>query len=471
MQDPLHIEEKRIIVGNHKTLAKGSATFIESMLSQPHLVAEQCHAVRSGDIPAAYEKLRELTSPWPVIISSKYKNEMAVINRDIGILLYKSMLIISRDYPTLFKQQYDIPAQWFADLNENDGARQFMIGRYDALISRGALKLLEYNAGSNIGGWHLYRLIDFYRDIVGDINHLNYTPILEEFLASIERMIEQKIVGEGSPYNLLFVLENEHEKDDFVASLPYFEEAINKRQLQLRLLFDVNFQKLEVDENGAWFNGERVDAVSVPVFNFDSGTEKVQQLMKLHWQNRVVFPDNPIYLALGNKSCFANLYFLMQENRLSSKEVELVSKYIPWTHHLGDELNRLIGQGASFDVSNILNNKDDFVLKRDGLLGGDHVYVGKFTSESTWYSVVSLARKNPGWIVQKYYPSDQFYAPTYEGNIVPHDYVLGFFDLGSEYGGAGVRLMPSKLNNGVVNSAKGADYTMVFEQAQQILMI
>lgn len=498
------------VLANHRTLSKCNAAFVESMLTQQTgelTQGEQCYGeqkqsgksqseqgvtqnkvsqqralIRGGEIPVAYEMLRQYVNPWPVIVGSKYKSDMAQVTGKIGQLLYKSNVIMARDYPALFNKQYDLPIEWFNTLDENAPEGQFMVGRYDALISRGALKLVEYNAGTNIGGWHLYRLVDRYREVVQGIKNLDYTPILDAFLSSLHRMIESKVVpGKGAdsgdnaasdmPYHVLFVLENENEKNDFVSSLPYFEEAMNACRLNVKLHFDVDFQQLDVNDEGAWINGDKMDALSVPVFDIDASSEKVQKLMQLHWQNKVVFPDNPIYLSAGNKSCFANVYFLMQQNKLTQEEAQLISQYIPWTHHLDDEVLQLTGQSSAIDITQLQTDKANYVIKRDGLLGGDHVYVGRFTSDSTWESVLSLAQKNPGWIVQKYFASDAFYASTDDDSIVPHDYIFGFFDTGSHYGGAGVRIMPSKLSDGVVNSAKGANYTMVFEQQQKMLTL
>lgn len=476
------------LLTNHRRLAKCNATFVESMLTQQGegngagrtqegaaqaaspLLNQQRDLIRSGEIPVAYEMLRQHVNPWPVIVGSKYKNDMDLVTRKIGQLLYKSNVIMARDYPALFKKQYDLPIEWFNTLDENAPEGQFMVGRYDALISRGAIKLVEYNAGTNIGGWHLYRLVERYRDVVKSVKNLAYTPILDSFLSALNKMVKAKVVAD-KPYHLLFVLENESEKNDFVSSLPYFEEAMKKCQLNLTLHFDVDFQTVEVNDDGAYINDVKIDALSVPVFDIDFKSEKVQKLMQLHRQNKVVFPDNPVYLATGNKSCFANLFFLMQQSKLTQEEAELISTFIPWTHHLDDEVLQLTGQANAIDMSQLQHDKASYVIKRDGLLGGDHVYVGRYTSESTWESVLALAQKNPGWIVQKYYASDGFYASTDDNSIVQHDYIFGFFDTGAKYGGAGVRIMPSKLSDGVVNSAKGANYTMVFEQEQKVLML
>ena len=475
------------ILNNHSALGKGNLNFIESMLAQPHLITEQRQHIRSGDIPLLYEKLREVVSPWPVILGSKYKHEMRTITNKIGTLLHKSMVIMATDYPALFQQQYDLPLEWFTsqDQDQPQPAGPFMMGRYDALISRGAVKLVEYNAGTNLGGWHLYSLAERYRSVVdkataaNPISQMSHTPILEVFLAAFERMIKHNVAhfpdtktnSDAGPFNLLFILENDNDKNEFMSSLPYFEKAINQRKLGLNLLFDVEFKNIDITDNGAWFNGLPIHGLSVPSAEIDATSATIQQLMHLHWQHKIVFPDNPINTASGNKSAFANLHFLMQRSKLSKDDDQLINKYIPWTHHLSKEFNTLAGQTALLDSSKLIANKDEYVIKRDGFLGGDHVYVGKFTGADTWASVVALAQNMQGWVAQKYYPSDSFYAPTDDNQIVPHDYIIGFFDASSEYGGAGVRLMPSKLNDGVVNSAKGANYTMVFEQAQQMLQL
>ncbi|MCO7199094.1 hypothetical protein [Pseudoalteromonas sp. OANN1] len=451
------------LLDNHKALANSNAEFIKTMLNAPERIEEQTQAIRSGEIPKSYEQLRASVSPWPVIIDSRTKNDMIEVVKKISDLLFKSMVILAREYPAVFKAQYKVPIEWFNQLDPNLPAGQFMVGRYDALITRNMLKLVEFNAGTNIGGWHLYHLTDLYRQIVGGSNKLEITQILDCYLIQTERMAKEKLGDIGRPLNLLFEFENENELCK--ESLNFFTQVINQLDLNLNIVTDINFDKLQVDAERATIDGVQIDIVNVPIFNFDFNEKRILDLTILHRNNKLFFPDNPIDLSTGHKSCFANLHFLLGQNRLDEREARLVSKYIPLTYHLNSELLSLIGTESQIEDTKFIANKDNWVIKRDGLLGGDHVYVGKFTTQSSWENILQLAKKGVGWIVQQYYPSDGFYAPTDSNQILPHDYIFGFFNFGGTYGGVGVRKVQSKLSDGVVNSAKGAQYTAVLEVA------
>lgn len=456
------------VISNHLTLSKTNANFIESMLASPEKIASQKASIRSGRIPPIYENLRSFICPWPVIVGSKYKKDMSEVTAKIGSLLHKSNQLMAKHFPEFFKQQYKLPIAWFSDSPIKEGFGDTMLGRYDALVCRGKLRLVEYNAGSNIGGWHLCHLTELYRQVVGSSTKLEITEILPSYLFNLVRMAKSHL-GEERVFNLLFEFENKEEMKE--ESVDLFTEVIQKYQLPLKVLYDIGFQSIQVAENEARLDGDRVDILCAPIFGVNEPQPQILQLLKLHQQNQILYPDNPVNLATGNKSCFANLYFLMQRNMLTTEEASLVSKYIPWSSHVVNQIGSQTMGTGQINLDNIIDNKSDYVLKRDGLLGGEQVFVGEFTPHEIWKNALKLASTSNGWIVQQYCPSDAFYAPTEDNAIVPHDYVFGFFDFGSSYGGAGVRLSPSELSKGVVNSAKGAQYTCLFEVQANTLVL
>ncbi|WDE09193.1 hypothetical protein SG34_030990 [Thalassomonas viridans] len=408
-------------------------------------------------------------SPWPVIINAGRKSQFEEIVANIGQLLYKSVALMAKHYPLIFKQLYQIPEAYLQYIRPGNELKTKLVGRYDALISNSGIKLLEYNGGCNIGGWWLYELIGLFREVLGPhAKDLKETPVLEEFLSYLEKISRTVNADDSKPVNILFELDGLAQKQEFVQAMPMFNKAIKKRGLNIRLFFDIDFTEVNVNGESVYFEDKLIDVLVAPMVHVDAGKPVVEQLTHLHFQEKVVFLDNPVNLLTGIKSNFANLYFLQQQGLLSLKESELVSKYISWTAYLSDSLTGHCGRDNQAAVAKYLQDKDSYVIKKDGLFGGRHVYIGRQVSASAWKSVVTMARKEQGWTIQKFYPSDPFYAPNNDLDIAEHDYILGFFDFGSRYGGCWVRL--TEMRGGVVNATQGAACTVVFEVPQKKLV-
>ncbi|OBP16543.1 hypothetical protein A5320_03870 [Rheinheimera sp. SA_1] len=338
-------------------------------------------------------------------------------------------------------------------------------------MTKGNFKLIEYNAGTNIGGWHLLRCVETYRDIVGGGGNLVCTPILEKFLKLVYQMTNNDKCNAVPSVNLLFVLDSTDAVEDLRTSLPFFKMALVELDLDISVFWTQSLDDVSVSDTGVFFHNKKMDVLSFPVFQFDYHDPKIEMMVLLHQQKKVVFPDMPAFLIAGYKSNFANLHWLNNCGKFDKSESAFINKFIPATYHLSDELNSVINQDLSWLYREVEQNKDNFVIKRDGYFGGDHVYVGRFMTDTSWRNILSAARKSKDWIVQQYCPSDHFYAPEPDGKLALHNYIFGFFNFGGDYGGAGVRLMKMDTGSGVVNSAKGAQYTSIFEVPAQSIFI
>jgi hypothetical protein len=103
---------------------------------------------------------------------------------------------------------------------------------------------------------------------------------------------------------------------------------------------------------------------------------------------------------LGHKSLMAALCDKRFHKYLKDDEIEALSELLPETHKLDQ-----------FDINDLLNSKDEWVIKPSDLAEGEGVVVGIGTTETVWKEKISNALKNPEyWIVQKRVdiPQDKF---------------------------------------------------------------
>ncbi|MFT4928923.1 MAG: hypothetical protein ACI8WB_005043 [Phenylobacterium sp.] len=459
---------KQAVIKSHYNLSKINGEFVEHMLQNSDMVAQQRATILNAELPKSLSYMRSVASPWPLIVDNKLKGQYKEITQRMGQLLYKSVVLMAEHYPQMYKQLYQVPIELADYVKLDDTVGEAMIGRFDGLMHNGALKLVEYNAGSNIGGWHMYRQAEVFRQITGSFGaKLESTAVLEQFftyLNKIGQAVKTHQTGQET-VNVLFEMNNPEETQECLGALDYFEQAIAVCKLNIRLFFDTNFEQIRIENEQVMMDDQVIDVITAPMFGIDSSNLMLQQLTHLHFAGKVAFPDNPVYLLSGHKSNFANLYFLMQQGLLSKQEYEMVSKYLPWTAYLNDSFNQ--GSGKVSESAQFIDGKDQYVIKRDGLMGGQHVYIGLYMSVEGWRNVLVLAGNEPGWSIQKFYPSDPFYSPLDDHDIIEFDLVFGFFDFGTTFGGCVIRMMPTASCNGVVNASKGAQCTMALEMPQR----
>lgn len=452
-------------------LAKFNADFVGRSLAMPEIIAIQQEKIRNCLLPPAYESLRHAISPWPVIVTDKTVKEMNDACSGVTTLLFKALQIISTEFPELFTTIYGSDIADLALQNQQFWKIEQSIGRYDAVMVDGCLKLLEYNSGTNIGGWHLYRCTDAYKEIIGGGPDVICTPILERFLTAVYRMVRDKMVTATETIRLLFVVDSDEAIGDLTGSLPFFRQALVQCGIEIEMFWTDSLDEVVVTSEGVYFSDARIHALSFPVVNFDYRNQKIEAIVALHLSGKVVFPDMPAFLVAGYKSNFANLCWLNSHGKFAPAEAELIRRFIPATFYLSDEINSAIDVDTRWLLDEVERKKDSYVIKRDGFFGGDHVYVGKFVSQQAWQNILSVARRSNNWIVQQYCESDLFQAPERCGNVALHNYIFGFFNFAGCYGGAGVRLMRVETGGGVVNSAKGAQYTAILEVQPQTLLL
>lgn len=146
-------------------------------------------------------------------------------------------------------------------------------------------------------------------------------------------------------------------------------------------------------------------------------------------------------------SLLRNHYF--QNKYLTSDQVDVINKHIPWTTKLDDE-EKISRNGQTMSLIDYsIENKDNLVLKIDNETRGAHIYIGKNISMSKWKKLLA-DNNNKNWIIQEYcnIPST-IILENKNGQIeeIEKKYGIDFFMYNGKYAGIVSRISESDIIN------------------------
>jgi hypothetical protein len=239
------------------------------------------------------------------------------------------------------------------------------------------------------------------------------------------------------------------------------------------VFFFRDFDELSFAPGGeVTFGGKVMDAVLLTVP--EDGVIGKPAMMKLtasFLAGHIVFPDNPIYAILNNKSLLAMLHEPSLLQQLPSTEQAFIHRYVPWTAKVNQQQvsYQYEGQNEAQSVhlpTLLADNKDLFVLKKSLSAAGRDVYIGAFMDQPQWLECIDKVKDDNGWLVQRFCKADKVVATSGNSTLGVYDMVWGVFDLDNSYSGAFIRAKASDQSSGIINLANGAIGMTVYEEPQ-----
>ncbi|PCC14212.1 MULTISPECIES: hypothetical protein [unclassified Pseudoalteromonas] len=419
---------------------------------------------------------------WPVIVDGQLIDQLREITSPLPSLCYRALELMFEGDAQAFADYFQLPASFYNNLTCNTVKREQLLMRYDYLYQQKEAKLLEINAGSNVGGWELDSLKVIIEGMFKQFPQtqnwrLSYRQVMIEFM--------QALVGMGQP------IAKARQRNPNILLLAVFPDFSTKFQVesQLNLIYNMlqeqhlpkgtlsiteSTNNIQVDENDAiYFGGKQMDIAFVNHPELPS--ELYEQLFKSHQSEQIVCPDTLAHRFVGNKLLFALLHEPKVLAQLSPQEQTLVQKHIPWSCKVKMDACIQENQGAVKVVSSLGEsltdyakaNKDILVLKKAESLKGDHVRVGKFITAQQWADDLEVAIAEGDWLLQSYCSPDHSTTCVYPQQPSAHHFIWGAFDFADNYGGSIVRAVPVEQESGVINAAKGAIVIPVVEDASR----
>jgi hypothetical protein len=418
--------------------------------------------------------------PWPLFVDGPRRRELEAVAKGVDRLMKDFLARFFLNDPAditafyaandprgdeafgTFTPDPDVVAML---LDEPDGVAAAP-SRGDYIEDAEGLKLVEYNAGSFLGGIQI--------DAVGEL--CLATAPTARFLA--ERGLRARPPG---TLRALF----RHMIDDTARSglwrsgdfnLAMMVKPNEPRQLALHSpeLYEREFRRaLEeggvapsgrillcgpddlVEENGGLsMNGHRLHALAE--FHEGSRLDAIRLVFRYFKTGGLNLFSGHIGWLMSDKRNLALVSEYADTDEFTEAERELIRRHVPWTRQV--RRGSTTRGGRRFRIPDDLPGlREELVLKKASSVGGRHVHVGKFRTDDEWTRVVARAVHDGDWIVQEFLEMVPYCFQQGAHGAGRHDMVWGLFVFGDYFGGAFLRMQPAGGASGLVNTHQGAE--------------
>ncbi|MFL5383910.1 MAG: hypothetical protein ACJ8GN_15420 [Longimicrobiaceae bacterium] len=460
----------------HARWAEANGDYLEYAASHP-----ECRARASYASMYEVEWLGKLSlQPWPLFVDAARRRELEAVALGVDRLMKDFLGRFFLNDPAEIAAFYAV-AHPFADpdfatfvadedlvailLEEPDGV-EAAPSRGDYIETAGGLKLVEYNAGSSLGGIQV--------DAVGDLvleaaptsrflaeRGLRASPpgTLRAFFRHVVEDTARSGAWRGGDFNLGMIVRPNEPRQVALHSPELYEREF-RRVLEEggiarsgRVLV-CGADELVEEEGGLTLHGHRVHALAE--FHDGSRVDDLSLPFRSFKMGRVNLFSGSVGWLMSDKRNLALVSEYADTDEFTEAERELIHRHVPWT--------RLVRRGVATRAGRRIRIPDDLpehreelVLKKASSIGGRYVHVGRFRSDAEWRAVIERALHEGDWIVQEYLETVPYCFQRGDEGAGPHDMVWGLFVFGGHFGGAFLRMQPAGRAGGLVNTHQGAE--------------
>ncbi|HVG44432.1 MAG TPA: hypothetical protein VM890_06855 [Longimicrobium sp.] len=457
----------------HARWAEANGDFLEYAASHPECLDRASYASMYG-----VEWIRKLRlQPWPLFVDGTRRRELEAVARGVDRLMKDTLgrfflndpaevaAFYAADEPRAdesfgtFTPDADVVAMLLEEPDGVDAAPS----RGDYLETAEGLKLVEYNAGSGLGGLQA--------DAVGDLC-LAAAPTAR-FLAErglrarppgtlrafFRHMIDDTVrsgAWPGGDLNLaMMVRPNTPERIALHSPALYereYRRALEEGGLAGRVLLCGPGDLVEEDGFLA-VDGHRLHALAE---FYEGAVHPTSVPFRYFKMGRLNLFSGHIGWLLSDKRNLALLSTYADTDLFTDAERELIHRHIPWTRRVQRGGAGHGGRGIRVP-DDLAARREELVLKKASSIGGRHVHVGKFRTDAEWARVIARALHDGDWIVQEYLEMVPYCFQQGARGAGRHDMVWGLFVFGGHFGGAFLRMQPVGDASGLVNTNHGAE--------------
>ena len=457
----------------HRELSRGSVDFLEYVLRHPGAMSRVnfmtlLSGTPSGNIPI---------QPWPTFINRPTKRELSEAAVKVFDLI-KSIPERVFDFDSEeIGRYYEIPGEKVEEMfyGCDYETLQSLWGRGDFILSPGnGLKCIEFNVGTQLGGWELGSLETLYLDtqiISGFLKESGmqvcnpnlYAIILENITGrALERFSDEP----GGEINVAIITPG-NPSDEIKALTTRFNSIYQDflRQKRPALNGEVvlcDFEHLRLQDNYLVNQQKKIHIViemaggEVPLFLLDAAQEE-----------NVVIVNGPISRLIANKMNLALLSENQESELFTPDEKKVIRDYIPWTRKILP--GKTTYKNEEIDLEKwIIAHRKELVLKSAVGFGGHDVFIGMNTPEDKWRQQLEQAIIRKNWLVQEFIPSTAYMYQTGEQGCVLHDAEWELFVFGSRCAGGYTRVHPRMENSTGTVSPVEAERSIILEIDERI---
>lgn len=436
----------------HERLSAASLQYLEFVKKNP----ETLRRASFGSLDWGHERYK--FQPWPTFISQYTRQEFEQAAVKVFDLITKIPDRVFDFDAFRMAAYYGLEPEHveYCLLGVDNHHIGNLLGRGDFVYSPQGLKCLEFNIVSNLGGLELpmweamflrnplnVRFLENY-----NIRLINQN-LLENALDHLLKASLEKFPWEKEINVVLAITKTEGVKAfSQLVSLDQMYRAIMERRANnlAGQIFICDLTELQSSGGFLFYNGERIHTI----LEYYNG-RLPHEWLAVFIAGKVLILNGPVCNVASNKLNLALLSEHADSDIFSPPDRETIKTYIPWTRKIIDGLKEFI-----------IANKNNLVIKPGAGMGGEGVYIGRYTPGAQWKEFVEMAVREQNWVVQEYVESLSYVYQAGEYGAAEYIAAWGFFVFGSRYSGEFLRLMPKEGSRGVINSLQGAEKSIVF---------
>lgn len=460
-----HMETLRVmdpvIIANHRIASESAVRFLRYSVAEGHCLKKL--DLLDDSLPGFLRHYPYPLHSWPWFIAQDLRDTLAQSVARIPELIYRAVrLEFGRDRRR-FAAFYDI-SEVLAEIFLDSGMdmSQLML-RIDAMMTASGLKIMELNAGPDIGGWQIHWMDALYRKNEAlkaffATNACASRNIPLQYMKYLVRMARNH--HPDGVANVAIVAGKRHAISELdITFQGVFRAALQECDADGELFFESNLARMEFEPDTVRLDGKVLGAIAT--YRFGTDITPPIDLYRAFFRGRIYWPDNPFVSIIGDKRSLAIVNGHKHSDIFTDEERRLIEAFVPWGAMPGSKEVELGRTGLSLEV--LLKRQHDLVIKAARGAQGNDVFVGRYQSAESWRDMAARALSEPMWLVQEYCDSLPFYGQAGEEGYSIHDVIWGVFGFGGEYGGCWLRLSRKGEGDGVINSAKGAQEAIVYE--------
>ncbi|MET0397116.1 MAG: hypothetical protein ABW277_09860 [Longimicrobiaceae bacterium] len=442
-----------------------------------------------GSFASIYEdrSLRKYgLQPWPLFIGSEQLRELEEIALGVDRLVKGALERFLRGDPARIMEFYrsslleeQDPADYIAIsldeeeiellVREPNGIRG-ALSRGDYIETRDGFKLVEFNAGGFLGGLQTQVIAELHLRSPAVSRFLGERGVHARAPATLGPLFRHLVedtarmgAWQGGEFNVAFQLYPHEEGWSAMHSAEVYTRELRRVLEETgaapggRVVL-CGAEDLVEDGGAVRMEGCPIHAV----IEMHDGSADMSDLVRHFKSRRINLFSGPISAILLDKRNLVLLSENAASDEFSAAERELIEKHIPWTRRLVPSRTTFRGRGIRLP-EDVVERRDEFVLKKAISLGGSHVHIGKFRTDAEWRRLVSRALQEEDWVVQEYLETVRYCFQAGESGAARFYLVWGLFAFGDHFGGAFLRMQPAEGGTGVVNAKQGAEVGALLE--------
>ena len=395
------------IIDNHAIVSATSVEFLDYAVKQGGCLRKL--DLLDDDLPPMLRHYPYPLHSWPWFISPETQRTLADCVSQVPGLVMRAVHIEFGNDTQRFCKFYRLADVIGEAVLGGALKTDSVCQRTDAILTDKGFKIVELNLGFTVGGWQIQWMDQQYRkqpELSRFLDKLNYRSrsVPYGYMRHLIRSVQkQKAHGADGKLHVVFIMRDEFFGLDGTQMVgPVFEQALRDHGCEGEIHFRSDLSEL--------------------------------------------------------------VYKHRKHPSFSAEDRKTIEAFLPWAAPLST--GRVEFEGNMEDLpSLLLRQKDRFVIKVAMGGKGNDVFVGKYQQPQDWMRLIMRGLAEGNWLVQEFCNSLSFYGQCGDNGYGTFDVVWGVYGFGDEYAGCWLRLMERDSGNGVINSDKGAQESIVYEVA------